>query len=548
MDYRKNKDNFDISIKNNRDLELFLEQSRILIQQRIAPFANDTREKQEKRIERAENDLEFFARTYFPSYVSDKEGEYIKPPIFWKEVHKELEKRSKNYVVLCTPPEHGKSVDKLIYKIHQGIFEKRHYIVSCTITHKLSIKVNVGIRAHFEVNPRLIHDFGNLESAGMWEKENFVLKNGVQYEAHGIDTPFRMMMQDALRPDLVDIDDITGIKSARNKALEWGKVEIIRQGVFGRLSDTGTIWWTGNVISPFSAIYQFEKAIEKEREQGILDNDVFYRRYPAIFPDGQTLWPARYTKADIEKKMKKSGNIGGKRVFLQIPVMQGKFYDELWMNKFDISDAPKLWEQMDFKVMYIDPSFGKKVNDKRVCVVMGARPESKSLESEELRLEKFRFDAVSTATMSTNDFYNAVCRMYQKWNPGTPLMYEGNFHQEDVVAGELRRAQKRTNIYFPIKAYFNYDNKFDRIERGSGECEAGLWYFCKGIPGIIDVINTYSLYCGQGSLDYYDPADCDATASKILDEGIQKEVAMPDPDEYVPESFEYDFDEELEWI
>src|SRR3974390_154558 len=92
----------------------------------VTPFWEDSQEKREQRIKRAEADPLFFCRTYLPHYFSHS------PAPFHYELIRFMEERGKvvTPAVVAAPREFAKStVCSFGYVLHQICYGKRHFII-----------------------------------------------------------------------------------------------------------------------------------------------------------------------------------------------------------------------------------------------------------------------------------------------------------------------------------------------------------------------------------------------------------------------------------
>ncbi len=484
---------------SKKAIEQKIEEIRALINAEITPFYEGDGAAQSKRKLRAKDDFDFFFQTYMPNYST------FPPADYHLEFDKLLELRGGEIIGLCGPREHGKTARWLVaYELHEIVYRKRRFIMNISETEDMAILMNVEVRTHLESNTRLLQDFGNLRSIASWAENDFVTKNSVRVWARGYKQPVRSSLFGPHRPDFIRIDDISSMASSRNGYLEKQKMEWVLGELYGGMGEKGTLFWTGNVLRKSSAIYLFEQEARKP------ERDLIHKRLPCIMPGKTILWPQRYSMDFFVKKKRKVGSKVFEREWMQNPVEEGIFFAEDMFNRFSQEDASSLWNTMQRRIIYIDPSYGKKKktsrsrgSDKKVAVVMGKN-----------RAGYYIFDAISRQT-SLEKFGRAVCQLYKAWNPPV-IWYEGNFAQADLVGKFLNEAAEKEGVTLPKKPYFNFAPKADRIEKGNPFAENGLLWFVEGNADVQDIIDNLCMY---PDVEFDDPADAYAAGLEILEKG-----------------------------
>jgi len=483
------------------ELERKIEEIREILSREISEFANDTPERQRARIQKSRVDFEYFCRQYLPNYFTSPSGEHH------KEIDRYLEEKQSDIIAYVGPREDAKTVRwSIAYELWSIINRKRHYIINVSETEDLAIEMNLNVREQFSSNVRVMKDFGNTCKAGTnWSEEDFIC-NGVKTLALGYGQKIRGRIYGPYRPDLIRVDDISSLRSSRNELLEKEKLEWVLGEAYGGLSSDGTLFWTGNILRKTSAIAQLEKESEKPEREIRYIKKAAYR----VKPDGEweILWKERYDRAYYELKRKKVGKIIFEREWLQNPVEEGVYFQEGWFNRFSQQEAMALWEGMERRIIYIDPSYGKKKktakspgSNKKVAVVLGKS-----------KYGYFLFDAISRQ-MSLEGFFDGLIELYKRWPVGC-VYYEGNYGQADIIGKYLKEAMVRKQYNIPIKAWYNKMNKEDRIESASPLAETGRVYAVKGNTDVQDIVDNLIMY---PDIEFDDPADAFGSGIIVLD-------------------------------
>lgn len=219
------------------------------IQESVSPFEDDTPEKQEERIARAEWDKLYFMKTYLPHYFNKPFGAF-------HEEWGELGDLRDDCAFVAAPREHGKSVFFTFGDpIHDVCYELRHFILIISDTNDQATGFTLPIRLEFEDNPRIRHDFGELMGP-TWAKNDYTTSNGVRVLARGRGEKVRGLKNRQHRPDKAVVDDFENDENVRNpKRVKDGKDWLLK-AVIGSLGEGFCFLMVGNLFHPKSVLAQ----------------------------------------------------------------------------------------------------------------------------------------------------------------------------------------------------------------------------------------------------------------------------------------------------
>jgi predicted phage terminase large subunit-like protein len=196
------------------------------------------------RIDRSENDILYFAYTYFSEDENpDNQGNLIPAGITIHdapEFHVELtdilnvlsSEEINKRVAWSAPRGHAKSAYlSNVFPLHQTIFEKRKYILIISETDSAAKKFVEWVGNELKHNEKLRRDFGEILSPnkGQNEKDNqesFLTSTGTLVEAASIGKQLRGKRNGSHRPDLVICDDLESSKNTNTaeliaKNIDW---------------------------------------------------------------------------------------------------------------------------------------------------------------------------------------------------------------------------------------------------------------------------------------------------------------------------------------
>ncbi len=211
--------------KFNKEMEAL----RGIIQSAAKPFPDDKRA-QKERIARAEKDMEYFGRTYFPHYISSPSSKLHK--YFCKRypemINNAIATGEGDKEANAAPRGNAKSTwGTFVLPLWVTVFKKRTYplIVSETLGQAESFIQS--IKAELESNERLKQDFPGVCGDGpVWQSDTIVTRNGVKIQGVGSGQKLRGLKHGSRRPDLVIGDDLENDESVespeqRKKLSNW---------------------------------------------------------------------------------------------------------------------------------------------------------------------------------------------------------------------------------------------------------------------------------------------------------------------------------------
>ena len=143
--------------------------------------------------------------------------------------------------------------------------------------------------------------FPDSRNSGAWASTNIVCKNGARLTCKGFGSsvrgahPYWIVVDDGLK------DNVIYSQLQRQKSIDYFHSVIMNMLVPG-----GQIIVVG---TPFHASDLYGDLKSKSKAATGSDKGWFVIEYPAIFPDGRILWPARWGFNDLMEKKATQGNI-----------------------------------------------------------------------------------------------------------------------------------------------------------------------------------------------------------------------------------------------
>lgn len=163
---------------------------------------NETKEEQRRRKQAALDDITVFAEEYLEHYCSSPSAR------FQKRLAQRVAKEAAFKGVIRWPRAHAKSVwCNVIIPLWLWARGQPIYFVVIGSSYEKAKVLLSDLQAEFEANPRLLHDFGDQQSAGSWEDGRFITKGGFIGQALGMGQSVRGLRHRALRPTYIVVDD-----------------------------------------------------------------------------------------------------------------------------------------------------------------------------------------------------------------------------------------------------------------------------------------------------------------------------------------------------
>lgn len=352
-----------IKSMTNNEFEKKIQELIENIKKQTIIFDDDCPEKQRKRIEKAENDIFFFAQTYFPHYIRSPFG----------SPHRMMHSET-SVIGQITGIAGFRGLGKttflaIIKPIWLALFGKIFFNVKVAKNNDLAKERTIAIRCEFLFNQRLIQDFGNQLPLSHGEEHDFIIKTGTRFLAIGYKEGIRGKIHNSRRPDYIDIDDLEDHNSF-NLKIANDKLQFVTEEAYGAFDKgNGILIWLGNRTHQNSALNLFYKSCTDENGK---KNDK--RRFLLISADDGNFnpsWPEHYTKDDLHAIYQAMGKFGYERHMRMNPVIEGLKFKEEWFRYYDDLILQTLNNHPVNIVTYCDPSLGeKKTSDYKSIITL----------------------------------------------------------------------------------------------------------------------------------------------------------------------------------
>ena len=313
-----------------------------------------TLEKME-RIRRAKEDVRYMVMTYLPHYATAECAEFqIRHAGKVKE-----DPLYKGYA------EWGRGLAKSVWNdviipLWLWMNKETYYYCLVSDTFDRACDLLEDLRAEFEGNELLKHDFGEQENPGYWEKGNFVTVSGFICKAFGVKMKVRGLRKGARRPDLWGFDDVETPATIKNSRMQDEYAEWVENDVLPTMTGNRRRFIGSN--NRFAS--RMVQTILRERHPD-WDWDLVKAYNPVTY---EPAWPAMYSPEFYRQQEKDMGILAAHAEYNHEPLVKGKIFKPemvLWGKLPDLHSMNAIVGHWDIAYAGTDTS------DFNACKVWG---------------------------------------------------------------------------------------------------------------------------------------------------------------------------------
>ena len=291
-----------------------------------------------KRIKRLEANPEEWKKYYFPNFCT------IESAPFHIAATKRIIANPEWFEVRSWARELGKSTTTMVDVLFLTLTGVKKNVLLISNSYDNAERLLLPYKSVLETNRRIINDYGKQESVGNWEAGSFITRQGVSFRAIGAGQNPRGTKNDAVRPDIILIDDIDSDEECRNKDRVIKKIEWIEEALIPTrsISNPTLILVCGNIIAKFCCITELGKKADIHDIVNIRDKE------------GKSTWPAKNTEAMIDRVLEAISYNAAQKEYFNNPIIKGTVFKKMTWGK-----VPKL-SSCDAWLAYADPSTSNK--------------------------------------------------------------------------------------------------------------------------------------------------------------------------------------------
>jgi hypothetical protein len=287
-----------------------------------------------KRIKHLEANPEEWFKHYFPNYYTSE------PADFHIKATKRVLKNPEWYEVRSWARELSKSGRTMMEVLYLAMTGQKKNILLISNSADNAERLLLPYKGILERNNRIINDYGTQKKIGSWEANEFKTRKGVSFRAIGAGQSPRGTRNDAIRPDVILIDDIDTDEFCRNMELVKERVKWIEQALIPTRSISNGLLLIacGNIIAKYCCITEMGKKCDKWDIINIRDKE------------GRSSWPQKNTALAIKRIEGTISYESFQKEYCNNPMDGGDTFKDLIFDK-----CPAL-KSCDCVVIYADPA------------------------------------------------------------------------------------------------------------------------------------------------------------------------------------------------
>ncbi|MEO5363740.1 MAG: phage terminase large subunit [Magnetococcus sp. DMHC-8] len=316
------------------ELAALAERLRRHVAQHVPGFSTRP-EEQTRRRQRADRELQFFARTYFPHYISRHDS--VLHTYLYHRLPRVIRAR-RGGVKLAIAAPRGEAKSTLVTQIFTlwcAVTSRRKYIPIIMDTQHQAAAMLEMLKAELESNTRLRLDFPAACGVGpVWKAGVMVTAGGTKIQAFGSGRRMRGLRHGCYRPDMVICDDLENDLNVRSRAQrdrleEWLRTTVLKLGAADDSMDVlvvGTILHHDSLLArllhnPLWESVRFQSIIQWPRNMALWEQwqaclinegeaaaDAFFRLHRVQMEEGAQLsWPRVRTLESLMKIRARDG-------------------------------------------------------------------------------------------------------------------------------------------------------------------------------------------------------------------------------------------------
>lgn len=217
-----------------QEIEQLAAEFRRQIEANVDGFAPDSAARK-ARIAQAQQDLEFFARTYFPHYIKHQNAQLH--DFLYQRLVAIVDNNIGDHDAIAAPRGNAKStLVTQIFVIWCLVTGRKHYPVIIMDALDQALPMLEAIKAELQFNPRLLMDYPQATGQGrVWQVGVIVTANDAKVQVFGSGKRMRGIRHGPHRPDLVIGDDLENDENVRSpeqrdKLESWLKKTVLSLG------------------------------------------------------------------------------------------------------------------------------------------------------------------------------------------------------------------------------------------------------------------------------------------------------------------------------
>lgn len=284
------------------------------------------------------NFLESKPEMWFKYYLS----KYYKsePALFHIKASKRILYNNEWFEVRSWSRELAKSTRTMMEVLYLTLTGKKHNVLLVSNSYDNAERLLEPYKKELESNRRIINDYGTQVKLGSWETGEFTTKLNNSFRAIGKGQSPRGTKNDAVRPDIILLDDIDTDEECRNPDRVTESIKWIEKALIPArsISEPTLILACGNIIAKHCCITHLAKKADHHEIINIRDKK------------GNSTWPAKNSEQHIDRVLNTISYNAAQGEYFNNPISEGDTFKEICYDK-----CPPL-NKCDAVLIYSDPA------------------------------------------------------------------------------------------------------------------------------------------------------------------------------------------------
>ena len=274
-----------------------------------------------------------WARYFFPMYATRPFADFQIKAIQRITGHMEW------FEVLSWARELGKSVIVMMCVLFLVLTGRKRNVILASATEKAAERLLAPYRAMLEGNLRIRFFYGEQMNPGLWTSLHFVTRGGASFMGVGAGNAPRGSRNEAVRPDVLLVDDFDTDEDCRNPAVLDKKWDWWEHALYPTRSTSEPLLviWCGNIIAEDCCIARAGAMADHWDIVNIRDER------------GRSTWPEKNTEESIDRALSKISTKAQQAEYFNNPIVEGKTFGPRKWGRVP-------WRQFPFLCVYADPT------------------------------------------------------------------------------------------------------------------------------------------------------------------------------------------------
>lgn len=247
------------------------------------------------------------------------------------------------FEVLSWSRELAKSTITMFIVLFLVLTGRKRNIILSSNSKENAIRLLAPYRAMLEANGRIIAYYGKQVTLGTWTESEFITKGGVAFRALGAGQSPRGSRNEAIRPDMLLVDDFDTDEDCKNpdtiqKRWEWWENALYPTR---SISEPTVVIFCGNIIAKDCCVIRAGEMADHWDIVNIRDKN------------GLSTWPEKNSEEDIDRVLSKISRKAAQGEYFNNPISEGEVFESISYGKI-----PPL-KKFRFLVIYGDPAPGE---------------------------------------------------------------------------------------------------------------------------------------------------------------------------------------------